>query len=220
MNIFRFSVIGLFVLLILFMFAIPKPEIQQELKNAELPWNITLHEDGSTEVFSLRFGTNTLQDAIARFQEPEDIAIYRGDDSSSLEAYFGTVNIGPLQAKLVLTLAATPEDIESILARAKGLAMSGSKDRKIELDNEDKYLALDKKFTGITFIPKYSGLDNEFFKQRFGEPEAWLRLSESAVQYFYPDKGLSITIDADGKEILQYSHPADFTLPADAVSEI
>lgn len=218
MNILRFTVIGLFVLLILFMFAIPKPEIKQELQNAQLPWNITLHDDGSSEVFSLQFGKDTLADAINRFHEPEDVAVYVGDEQHSLEVYFGTVHIGPLEAKLILTLAASDADIEQILLRAKGRAMSGSKDKKIELDNADAVLALDRQFTGITFIPKYSGLDSDFFKQRFGEPSAWIRLNENAVQYFYPDKGLSITIDAEGKEILQYSHPEDFRLPTEAIS--
>lgn len=213
----RFAAISLFVLLILFMFAIPKPEIQQDLKNAALPWNITLHADGSSEVFNLRFGTSTLSDAIEQFHEPEDIAVYIGNEKHSLEVYFGNVQLGPLKAKLVLTLAATDEEIESILMRAKGRALSGSTDKKIELDNEDKYLALDKKISGITFIPGYSNLDTDFFKDRFGEPANWIRLSETAVQYFYPDKGVNITIDSDGKEILQYSHPSDFILPAEAV---
>ena len=102
------------------------------------------------------------------------------------------------------------------MTRAKGLGFSGSEDKKIELANEDKALALDKLFTGITFIPKYSGLDSDFFIQRFGEPDAWLRLNENAVQYFYPKEGLSITIDSEGKEILQYSHPRDFSVPVEA----
>jgi hypothetical protein len=216
MNTFRFAAVSLFILLFLFLFAIPKPEIEQELKNADLPWNITLHDDGSTEVFGLRFGKNTLADAIERFQEPEDIAIYLGESKRSLEVYFGTVNIGPLEAKLVLTLAAEPEAISAMLDRARGRSMSGSEDRKIQLAGEDKQLALEKRFSGITFIPNYSGLDSDFFKQRFGEPDAWLRLNENAVEYFYPGKGLRITIDAEGKEILQYSHPREFVIPEEA----
>ena len=218
MNTFRFFAVSLFVLVLLFMFAIPKPEFKKELENADLPWNIQLHPDGSTEVFSLRFGSDRLADAIARFHEPEDIAVFRGDNRSSLEAYFGTINIGPLEAKLVLTLQANAEEIEQILTRAKGLGFSGSEDKKIELANEDKLQAMNRLFTGITFIPKYAGLDSDFFKQRFGEPDSWLRLSENAVQYFYPKKGLSITIDAEGKEILQYSHPQDFTVPTEAIA--
>lgn len=219
MNVFRFVSVLLVVILVLFMFVIPKPEITEGLKNADMPWNIKQHEDGSTEVFKLRFDTHTLADAIARFQEPEDIAVYKGKEKSSLEAYFGTVKIGPLEAKLILTLIASDEQIDEILQRAKGLAMSSSKDRKINIADSDKRLALTLPFNGITFIPKYSGLDSDFFKQRFGEPKAWLRLGENSVQYFYPDKGLSITIDAEGKEILQYSHPRNFSIPQEATVE-
>lgn len=220
MNLFRFTIVSLFVLLILFMFAIPEPEIREELKNVDLPWNIKLHEDGSSEVFSLRIGTATLADGIGRFGEPEGIAIYLGDElgtpTSSLESYFGTVHIGPLKAKLVLTLDANQAAIEDMLSRATGRAMSGSEDRKIELSATDRQASLDKAISGITFIPNYGGLESDFFKQRFGEPQAWLRLNENAVQYFYPDRGLSITIDADGKEILQYSDPRLFKVPDDA----
>ena len=139
MNTFRFVAVSLFVLLLLFMFAIPKPEFKKELENADLPWNITTHPDGSTEVFSLRFGSGKLSDAITRFHEPEDIAVFRGDHSSSLEAYFGTVNIGPLKAKLVTTLQTTPEEIEQMLSRATGLSMSDSPDKKVELAVEEQH---------------------------------------------------------------------------------
>lgn len=217
----RFIAIGLFVLILLFAFALPNPDVVPNLEkgNLDLPWNIKLHEDNSTEIFKLRLGQSTLADAVTRFQEPEGIAIYKGKDKDSLEAYFGTVNIGPLKAKLITTLQASEQDIEEMLSRAKGISMSDSSDRKIELAADDQLQALDKSITGITFIPKYSGLESDFFKDRFGEPDAWERLSENAVQYFYPDKGLSIIIDADGKEVLQYQHPDMFRLPESAMTE-
>jgi len=217
----RFIAIGLFILILLFAFALPNPDVVPNLEKGDLdlPWNIQLHEDNSSEVFKLRLEHSTLADAIQRFQEPEGIAIYKGEQRYSLEAYFGTVNIGPLKAKLVATLQASPVEIEEMLSRATGIALSGSADRKIELAVEDRQQALNKKISGITFIPKYSGLESDFFKDRFGEPDAWLRINENAVQYFYPKKGLSIVIDAEGKEILQYSHPNHFELPQDAVIE-
>jgi len=217
MNISRFFFITMFILLVLFVLALPKPEIKQELVNADLPWNISLHDDGSSEVFGLQLGSSTLKDAVNRFHEPEGIAIYKGEQSSSLEAYLGTVKLGPLEAKLVLTLEASAENIEQMLLRARGRAMSGSEDKKIELASEDMSLALARKISGITFIPKYAGLDEDYFIKRFGQPHAWLRMGKKSVQYFYPDRGLSITIDADGKEILQYSHPARFSMPTEAV---
>jgi len=217
----RFIAVGLFVLILLFAFALPNPDVVPNLEKGDfdLPWNIKVHEDNSSEVFKLRLEHSTLADAIQRFQEPEGIAIYQGKTRDSLEAYFGTVNIGPLKAKLITTLQADPAEIEEMLTRATGLSLSGSADKKIELAVEDRQQALNKEISGITFIPKYSGLESDFFKDRFGEPDAWLRINENAVQYFYPQQGLSIVIDADGKEILQYSHPGSFQLPDDAVIE-
>lgn len=217
----RFIAVGLFVLILLFAFALPNPDVVPNLEKGDLdlPWNIRVHEDNSSEVFKLRLEHSTLADAIERFQEPEGIAVYKGEKTDSLEAYFGTVNIGPLKAKLVTTLQTSPAEIEQMLNRATGLSLSGSADKKIELAVEDRQQALNKKISGITFIPKYSGLESDFFKDRFGEPDAWLRINENAVQYFYPKQGLSIVIDADGKEILQYSHPNRFQLPEEAVIE-
>jgi hypothetical protein len=217
----RFIAVGLFVLILLFAFALPNPDVVPNLEkgNLDLPWNIKVHEDNSTEVFKLRLGLSTLADAISRFHEPEDIAIYKGKVKDSLEAYFGTVNIGPLQAKMIITLQITPQDIKNMLSRARGRAMSDSADKKIELAADDLMQALNKTISGITFIPKYSGLETDFFKDRFGEPPAWDRLSENAIQYFYPDKGLSIIIDTDGKEVLEYRHPDTFKLPENAMIE-
>jgi hypothetical protein len=218
MNSRRYIIFGFIVFLALFFLAMPDPQIGEKLQTAEFPWNITLHEDGSSEVFSLKPGISTLQDVQARFHEAEAIAIYHGQSQDSLEAYFDTIKIGPLEAKLVITLNASKEELEQMLERARGIALSGDADRKIKLSSDDQLQALQRTISGITFIPKYSGLDSDFIKERFGEPAAWLRLNENAVQYFYPDKGLSILIDAKGKEVLEYKHPAQFILPPDAVN--
>ena len=216
MNAMRFLFFSLIVLFILFFLAVPEPEIGRNIKdleNIDLPWNIKVQEDQSTEVFKLKPGISTLADAIARFHEPEEIAIYAGKQKRSLEAYLGTVNLGPLQAKMILTLAATDDELQTILERTPGLSLSSSGDKKLRLANEDIQQALQRPVTSITFIPKYSGLDSDFFKERLGEPFAWQRLGEEAVKYFYPKKGLSILIDGGGKEVLEYVHPADFVLP-------
>ena len=153
----RFIAVGLFVLILLFAFALPNPDIVPNLEKGDLdlPWNIRVHEDNSSEVFKLRLEHSTLADAIQRFREPEGIAVYQGKSRDTLEAYFGTVSIGPLKAKLVTTLQASAAEIEEMLNRATGLSLSGSADKKIELAVEDRQQALNKKISGITFIPKY-----------------------------------------------------------------
>ena len=218
MNAMRFLFFSLIVLFILFILAMPEPEVGKDIKaqkNIDLPWNIKINEDKSTEVFKLKPGISTLTDAIERFQEPEEIAVYVGRQKHSLEAYMGNVSLGPLQAKMVLTLAATEEELQGMIERNVGRSLSGSEDKKLKLSPEDIQQSLDRIVTSITFIPKYSGLDAEFFKERLGEPHAWTRLGEQAVQYYYPEKRLSIIIDADGKEVLEYNHPNDFILPED-----
>jgi len=72
---------------------------------------------------------------------------------------------------------------------------------------------------GVTYIPGYSRLEEDFFRARLGEPAAWQRVDEERIRWFYPDKGLSLLIDADGKDVFEYVLPRDFVLPADAVSQ-
>lgn len=218
MNAMRFLFFSLIVLFILFFLAMPEPEIGRDIKarkNIDLPWNIKINEDKSTEVFKLKPGISSLADAIARFHEPEEIAVYAGNQKQSLEAYMGNVSLGPLQAKMILTLAATEEELQTMINRSAGISLSGSEDKKLKLAPEDIQASLNRTVSSITFIPKYSGLDSEFFKERLGEPHAWQRLGEQAVQYYYPEKGLSVIIDADGKDVLEYNHPKDFVLPQD-----
>ena len=47
-------------------------------------------------------------------------------------------------------------------------------------------------------------------KWRFGEPGERLVVSEKRVHLLYPDKGLDVVVDGNGKELLQYVAPRDF----------
>ena len=72
---------------------------------------------------------------------------------------------------------------------------------------------LDRRVSVITYIPGTRGLDAAFFRQRFGAPAAWLRESEQAVSWFYPRLGLSVLIDDEAREVLEYLPPRDFVMP-------
>ena len=47
--------------------------------------------------------------------------------------------------------------------------------------------------------------------QRFGEPLRRIQEAGGISHWLYPDKGLDIAINPDGKEVLQYINPADFS---------
>ena len=66
----------------------------------------------------------------------------------------------------------------------------------------------------ISYIPGTRNLDADFFLERFGTPAATLRESEQAQSWFYPEKGLSVLIDEDAREVLEYQPPRKFVLPA------
>ena len=191
---------------------------ETELANLDLPWQVTPHEDGTSTVFGLRLGEATLADAIARFGEPEGIALFlREDDQRSLESYFGTVRFGPFEAKVVTTLVADDWLLDGLAIRAIGRDRTRSGDRKLLIPDADKAPLTSRPLKGITYIPTYSGLEPDFFRERIGEPAASRQENEHAVSWFYPRLGLFLLIDDKGKEVFEFVPPADFAMPADAV---
>jgi hypothetical protein len=65
----------------------------------------------------------------------------------------------------------------------------------------------------MTYLPGTRKLDAEFFRDRFGEPAAWLQETNTAVSWFYPELGLSVLIDDEAREVLEYQPPRDFIMP-------
>ena len=110
-------------------------------------------------------------------------------------------------------LDADAKDLEQILARARGRDASPSGDWKSPLDDPPQVHS-GRRLKLITYVPGTRGLDAEFFRSRFGEPAAWLRENETAVSWFYPAIGLSVLIDDEANEVLEYQPPRDFIMPS------
>jgi hypothetical protein len=81
--------------------------------------------------------------------------------------------------------------------------------RKFTLHPEDLQTALQTPLASMTFIPTVN-IDEASAIKRFGPATETLRDSEQVTHLFYPDKGLDLVINNDGKEILQYVAPRDF----------
>ena len=179
----------------------------------DLPWQITVNPDGSSRVFDLDLGSATLADAMAKFGALEGLAVFQAKQGEPvLEAYFGNVQFGPLKAKVVAGLDADTTDLEQMLARAGGRDASPSGDWKYPL-NDLPQMHGGRRLKLITYVPATRKLDAEFFRSRFGEPGAWLRENETAVSWFYPEIGLSVLIDDESSEVLEYQPPRDFVMP-------
>ena len=200
--------------LLAFLWLAPNPGPDALQPRTDLPWQITVNPDGSSRVFDLELGSATLADAMLKFGALEGLAVFQAQQGEPvLEAYFGTVQFGPLKAKVVAGLDAAATDLEQMLARAGGRDASPSGDWKYPLNDLPQEHS-GRRLKLITYVPGTRNLDAEFFRSRFGEPAAWLRENETAVSWFYPALGLAVLIDDEASEVLEYQPPRDFVMPA------
>jgi hypothetical protein len=203
--------------LALFWWLAPAPDPALQQPRSDLPWQVQPLPDGSSRVFELQLGTATLQDAVSKFGPVEDMAVFAAQDGRyALEAYFGKVQFGPLSARVVTALDVPDAELEALVDRASEREGSPTGDWKFKLSAADRAAQGMRRLRAITYIPAYGGLEADFFRQRLGEPAAWKPLEEGTVQWFYPERGLSLVLNAEGKEVLEYVAPRDFRLPEGA----
>lgn len=175
-----------------------------------LPWQIDALSDGSSRVFGLTLGTSTLADARARFGGDAEFAIVAapGEDGS-LEAYFDQATLGAVTGKLIVTADVPAATIAGMRSRSPKFEYMKSSTKKHLLAEGDRDAALASRIRGIAFIPSVN-LDEAMLLQRFGQPAERIRSSRNTEHFLYPDRGLDIVLDAEGKELLQYIAPRDF----------
>ena len=202
---------------VLLWWLMPDPREDITRNRTDLPWQITTFEDGTSQVIDLHLGQDTLARAVQKLGAYEELALFEGKDGSySLEAWFGDVQFGPLKAKVTVSLALGPARAEALVAQAVERKPSPTGDWKLLLPAAVNATLDDALVAGITYIPSYGGLDEDFFRERLGEPAAWQRVDENRVRWLYPDKGLSLLIDAEGKDVFEYVAPRAFVMPEDA----
>ncbi len=175
----------------------------------DAPWQIEVKGPEQVEVMGVAFGKTTLEELRQRFGQVEGIALFRNPDGRySLEAYLGKVNIGPLTARWIVTLAATQDELKALSARTiKRIKTENGSIRWTLNKNAQSEQAM-RAVSTLTMIPGYGGLDADFLRSRFGEPTEIRPVDEDSEQWLYPEKGLRILFDRKGKELFEYMTPA------------
>ena len=201
------------IALIAFMLFAPPPGPDALKPRTDLPWQVSVNPDGSSRVFDIELGSATLEDAMTKFGGLEGLAVFeRNDGPMVLEAYFGNVQFGPLKARVIAGLEASDQELEDMRGRAVNREGTPSGDWKYPV-NDPLTMHAQRRVSLITYVPGTRRLDAEFFRDRLGEPAAWLQETETAVSWFYPEVGLSVLIDDEAREVLEYQPPRDFTMP-------
>jgi hypothetical protein len=213
------AALGLLALvLVAFGLFAPRPPPGQGEALQDLPWHVERDHEGNARVLGITLGRDRLALLAQRFGAPQGVGLFQSERGDSLEAYFPTIRTGRLEGRLVARLEAGPEQIEGYVARAVAAERTASGATRYTLGADDKAALGARRVVGVSYLPKYRGLDAAFFRERLGEPAAWLQPEEGTVLWFYPDRGLTLTLSAKEGAVLEYVPPGDFVLPADAAT--
>lgn len=176
-----------------------------------LPWQIETLPDGGARVFGLTLGRSSLADARQVLGADGALTLFRSPDGEiSLEAYFERLFISGLKADLVLNLELDPAEVQSLYDRGQRVSQLGSGTQKVELAALDRERMAAAPIRLITYLPT-ADLEPELLARLFGEPARRVAEVDSGIEHWlYPDKGLDIAVNSEGKEVFQYIAPERF----------
>jgi hypothetical protein len=172
-----------------------------------LPWQIDTLPGGDTRVFGITPGQTTLGEAIELLGDDMKLAIIAAPhETGTVEAYYSHHSVGPITGKMILVLNITPD----VLAPLRERAFQDGGTRRYHLHPDDLPVAYRAPVRVINFLPSFN-LDEDIVQARFGAPAEIIQIDEQQQHWLYPDKGLDLILNTDGKEVLQYLRPGDFS---------
>ncbi|MEW8506244.1 MAG: hypothetical protein AB2598_06030 [Candidatus Thiodiazotropha sp.] len=185
--------------------AILLPGARKVDSDPKLPWEINVNANNEIEVFDLTLNRSRLTDARSVFQAQGKVNMFVPENGvPSLEAYFERIYLSGLRADIVLVLKAESAQLQGLFNRGSRISRSSESIRKVELSSEDLLAAADLTIELINYIPA-ANLDESLILNRFGEPSEQINEVESGITHWiYPEKGLSIGVNPEGKELIQY----------------
>lgn len=195
---------GTVVALLLAMLLAPSTSITAR----DLPWQIEPH-DGTLTVFGITLNQTTLQQAEAQWAEPAEVTLFIKGERRVVEAYFDSVALAQIRAKVVLTVTTTAEQIEGLYQRGVRIAKMGDGSHKVTLSEADRQWLYQQPIRAITYLPSAT-LTETIIRQRFGEPAERLTEPTVGVHWLYPHLGLDLLQSERGKAVLQYLPPVEF----------
>ena len=175
-----------------------------------LPWQITATEQGGTQVMGLEPGRSPL--GVARELWPQGVTLAvmaRGQEHARLEVFAEAVTAGYVTGKAVLTAAWEGDTVNGMRTRAASEEVTASGARRYKLAPQDETQAWTAPVRLITFVPT-ARLAPEVVNERFGPPAERKPGADQVEHLLYPERGLAVTLDTQGRAVLQYVHPSDF----------
>lgn len=173
-----------------------------------LPWQVQLTADGHTRIFGIEPGRSRLGDLPVPMDDLVVGLVAAPGHTGSLEAYVERFQAGWVAGRLVVAAEAAQAERQAWQAGARREGGAGGALRYV-LVGEARRQALAAPVRGLTFIPSVD-LGPETLVDRFGAPPEVVRPGGRLEHWLYPGLGLAITVDAEGREVMQYVAPPDF----------
>ena len=173
---------------------------------APMPWEVTILADGNAKVFDIHLGTTNYGQAQRLLHQYGETAIFiQEGQPATVEAFFNSINLGGLSAKLILNLAVPDQQINDMISNALEARLQPSGAHRYTLNNSANRTLIDATITTITYIPSVR-LNQEMVRHRFGDTgyiEQDPDNSNTEI-WHYPMLGLTIQLNEQEKTILQY----------------
>lgn len=178
-----------------------------------LPWRTEIDQSGRGRVFGFTLGETTLAQVREVFSEEGKINLFEtpgAAETYAVEVYFEHVYLQALRADFVMTLNADQATLGEMYRRGLRISQLGSGAKKIKLDPTDVQTLLPSTIRAITYLPQ-AKLDQALLAKRFGEPAERVTEPETEiVHWLYPERGIDLARDPNGKVVIQYVNPTDF----------
>lgn len=182
----------------------------RQVEVTDLPWQVEVLPDGTSRVFGIDLGRSTLKEVSQAFEAIPEIALFQeADDSLRLEAYFGRLRLGVLEARVVAHVVFDEQTLNQMAARAPSSDPMPSGARKLGLTEDDIAAVYTRPVDALTYIPT-AQYDATIVEQRFGQPAAIRPINETQSYWLYPGIGLALLLGEEEREVLEYVPPRDF----------
>ncbi|MDH5357170.1 MAG: lytic murein transglycosylase [Gammaproteobacteria bacterium] len=180
--------------------------IPSKQDQAPMPWEITIMPDDSIKVFGVHLGSTTYRHTQELFRQFGKTAVFTQEGkASTVEAFFDSIHLGGLSAKVILNLKVSEQQLNDMLSHATEARLQPSGARRYQLSNADNAALINSPIIAITYIPSVR-LDKDMVRHRFGTPdyiEHELESPDTEI-WHYPTLGLSISLNDSEKTVLLY----------------
>jgi len=180
-------------------------------EHPRLPWLIQVDEKGDSTIFGLTLGRSSLVEAQEAFQEQGKTNLFVSPDQGFyFETYFKGLYLDGIRADMVFSLEVDEAIAPQLYDRGLRISQLGDGTRKVELAQPDLDLLGQARVVHITYIPG-TNLEPDLIAARFGEPARRIVEASGITHWLYPELGLDIAVNPDGKEVFQYVIPSRFS---------